>query len=687
MPTPGHTAQPVPPKDVLDAVFELSAALQKHGMYPSGHPALERLSAAIHGRLVVLFEQRGDLAIGVGRQQLMLDGIATDAANPVLRRLAELLHDHQLGAVTFSKGVQPSELSDALRALSAPPQRGPLGLLPPDVRPAWPHVALHPLKFDNLAIAPEGESGGESSSPGFEGADLWLGLAQAALTLDAAADRTVASEPDAPARLAKAIDARVGSSAYEHAVAGYLRQITHVLRTSPEGGTEALRDRTSTLISALQPETLRQLVRTSRVASGSNDFVQSAVRGLRIDAVLEILKSTADVSGENISHGLVRMLTKLAAHARGRAPSVREAAQEQLREQVTRLLADWKLADPNPESYGRLLQQLATTGQETIAPAATSHGVEGPLRVVQMALELGEFGPLALKAVDLHLANGGIADLVALLEQPPPGAESALVQLRAQLIRPDALRRLLEADPVDIEALDALMPTMSALDCKPLLDSLASSENRVTRRRLLDRLADAPQDLSPLILSMLSDPRWHVRRNLFVLLDRRRPLPDGFSPRPWMVDSDWRVRTEALRLALTMPDERREAIVASLKDAHPRVISLGLAALVEEPEGTYAPQVAALVSKSELPDDVRTSALRHLCRGASPAALRTLIGLVDGGRSFIGRQKLAPPTPISLLALGILARQYAGRNEVEPLLNAARRSASPDVRAAVKAAP
>ena len=89
-------------------------------------------------------------------------------------------------------------------------------------------------------------------------------------------------------------------------------------------------------------------------------FVLNATNGMAVDAVIEILKAAADASGQTISHGLIRMLSKLAAHAEFGHEQARPFADDALRDQVSSLLADWNLADPNPDAYGRMLQHLAT---------------------------------------------------------------------------------------------------------------------------------------------------------------------------------------------------------------------------------------------------------------------------------------------------------------------------------------
>ena len=236
-----------------------------------------------------------------------------------------------------------------------------------EARPTWPHVRLHPLTFDNLALVAPPEGADSAHPDQSHSAELWLGLAQAALAGDARPSDRGAIEHD-PEAIARAIDARDGAEAYDQVVTGYLLQIAQTLRTASGAEADALRARTSGLIAALQPGTLRRLLRTSRGGSGRHTFVRDAVQGLRGDAVLEVLKATADVNGETISHGLLRMLTKLAAQAERGAQANRAVAEDALRGQVTSLLADWQLADPNPESYSRLLQLLATSPQDGAEP-------------------------------------------------------------------------------------------------------------------------------------------------------------------------------------------------------------------------------------------------------------------------------------------------------------------------------
>ncbi len=366
-------AAPAPERPTLSREFseflvDLSVALHKHAMYPTSHPSLEPAAGAVVRRANRLLQDRERIALGVARNQLIIEGIATDPRQPVLRRLAEGLHRHHLGAMSLSRGVQPSEIGGALRALSVDSDReGPLGLLPADQLPVWPHVRLHPLTFDRLALiadAPLAAGGGGSGGHvGSRGAELWMGLATAAMAGDASAT-PAAPTPTEPAVVARAIDEHQGVEAYDQVIVGYLLQIARELNETSAGDAGVLRRRTGRLIATLKPETLRRLVEMGGDNAQRRAFVLDAAQGMAVDAVLEILKAAADASGQTISHGLVRMLSKLAAHAELGHEQARPLADVALREQVGRLLDGWQLADPNPEAYGHLLQHVATMGPE-----------------------------------------------------------------------------------------------------------------------------------------------------------------------------------------------------------------------------------------------------------------------------------------------------------------------------------
>ena len=672
-----------PPRDFTEFLIELSVALHRHAMYPEGHPSLGPAAEAVTRHAERLMGERALIAFGVARHQLIIEGMATDGQQPVLRRLAEGLHRHHLGAVSLMRGLQPAEVGVALRALSGEPDRdGPLPLTGGQL-PGCDHVRLHPLTFDGLTIV------GDESQDGSEGSashisELWIGLARAALAGEADGDASGERRaPAEPTRVADAIDRHHGAEAYDQVVVGYLLQIASELKTATGTEAQALRSRSARLISALKPDTLRRLVEMGGDASRRNAFVHDAAEGMAVEAVVDLVKAAADAGGQTISHGLVRMLTKLSAHAEAGHDTARPAADSALREQVQSLLSEWDLADPNPEDYRRMLEYLATSQVDPDGRSTAADDLKA-LRLVQMSLEVGTSGPLVDRAITTCLKEGGAQPLVALLEQAPPEGSEAADRVRARLTQPLAIGTIASREPLDEASLDYLMPSLSHDGYGTLLDVLASSASRVTRRKLLDRLAATALDVVPLVASRLEDDRWYVQRNMLLLLGRMGRVPEGFLLTRWTAHADARLRTEALRLQMSLRGQRELALKAAFSDADPRVVRVGIGAVQQGCPPRVLPFLAGLAHVEQVPEDLRVLAVQALANTRDQAALDALIGLVDGGRNLFGRQKLAPKSAVVLAALRGLAGAWGKHTKAAALLGLAAVSTDDDLRDAVR---
>jgi hypothetical protein len=670
-------------RDLSDFLIELSIAVQKHAMYPGGHPSLSTAVAALTHRAERLLENRGALVFGVARRQLVIDGVATDPDQPVLRRLAEGLHRHHLGAISLSRGLQPDELQQALRALAAEVERdGPLGLAPAGRLLEWPHVSLHPLRFDRLelvGVAPA-EAGADKDAAG-RAAELWIGLARAAMATSSAAT------PAEPSDVARAIEEHEDATAYDQVIVGYLLQIARELQTAAGAELAMLRDRTARLIAALRPETLRRLIEMGGDRAQRREFVLNATSGMAVDAVIDILKAAAEASGQTISHSLARMLSKLAAHAELGPTHVRPLADGALREQVSRLLAGWDLHDPNPDAYRQTLQRIAQSASfakdnDRVAAFEDDHDA---LRLVQMSLEVGEGGPLVERAMDGVIRDGRFGAVLKLLAEAPPQSDAAAARLRARLAAPASIAALMQQEPFDVDALEHMLPSISLEGYEILLTALATSDSRATRRRLLDRLPHTGLDVAPLIVARLSDKRWYVVRNMLVLLQRLPQRPAGFSPAPWVGHPDVRVRYEALLLQLTVPSEQELALRAALEDSDLRTVRTGLLAAVQLdcPRSAF-PAVARIAVNPKMTEETRVLAIRALGRCTDPGARDTLLQIVDGGRTLLGRPKLAAPTPMCIAALKALAGKWTDHPPSASMLAIAAASPDPEVRQAVR---
>jgi hypothetical protein len=332
-----------------------------------------------------------------------------------------------------------------------------------------------------------------------------------------------------------------------------------------------------------------------------------------------------------------------------------------------------------------VLQHLATSAPATPATGALDRaGEQDPLRLVQMSLEVGQAGPLVDRALARAAHEGRFDAVLRLLASPP--AESGVIadQLRARLAAPAAVAVLAAREPLDSDALDQLFPQISLDGYAALLDALEASPIRSTRRKLLDRLGRTVLDVGPLIAARLDDERWYVVRNMLVLLQRLKHPPPGFSPAPWTQHMDARVRLEAIQLQLTMPAENAQAVEAAIQDPDPRIMRLGLAAIQRKCPGPLTPPVAGIAVDGRMVEELRILAIRALGRSGDQTARDTLLHLVDGGRTLLGRPRLAAPTPICVAAVRSLSVGWRRDSVAMQVLTLARSSSHAELREAAE---
>jgi hypothetical protein len=674
-PTPAR--EQVLSRELSQFLVDLSIALHRYGMYPEGHPALQPALNSLARRAELLFQDRAHIAVGVARDRLVIEGVATDARHPILRGLAERLHRHHLAVLEFGRGLTMEELALVIKAVAEDPDRGsgPLGA-DTSPREAWPHVRLYSLTLEGVEMVEGAQTGGRQTAVQF--AALWVGLARVALERSADSDR--GSLVTEPAVVARAIDEHQRVEAYDQVIVGYLLQIAEELRTA--GGAEAqeLRRRTSQLVSAMQPETLRRLLDMGGDAVQRQLFVSNAATGMAAGAVVDLVKAAAEASSETVSHGLVRLFTKLAAHADCGTESARPLADSALRDQVHSLLEDWNLADPNPTDYNAMLQQMSKAAP--VAPHAVRNDalLFDPLRVVHMALELDEDGPGLWRAMDALVEAGKVPELIGVLGQVP---DSPLAQrIWAHMSTPAFVQGLLDRGTHD-QGLDNLLSYMPTRALVPLIDLLIESPDRHVRRTAFDRLRRVGQAAIPLAVERLNDARWYVVRNLLSLIAQIDPLPTEFDPSPWLDHADTRVRREAIRAAMRVDRLRPRAMAMALADEDPTISALGVNAAVESCPPEVVPRLMALAGQENLNDELRASAVKALIRQApTPAVLELLLGITGGDATFSLWRALPPTSQTLLTALTGLARHWPQERRAASVLRRAVKSAEPAVRAA-----
>ncbi|HEU4882710.1 MAG TPA: hypothetical protein VFT45_10705 [Longimicrobium sp.] len=651
-------------RGLANFLVELAIALQNHGVYPPGHPFLARSAEGVVQRLDALLQDRESISFGVAHGRLVIGGVATSAANPVLSGLAERLHRQRIGAVTLRRGLDVDEASTLLWQLARDPAPG----APPAA--AGPHAQLHPVSYAQLELTGHEPADGEDPADG-RAAELWVGLARAALALGEEDDGT-----PAPDEVARAIEQHARAAAYDQVIVAYLLQLAEELRADGRGAPD-VRRRLAQTVRRLSPAALSRLMEMGGDAAQRRRFLLDAGRGFAADAVVRLVEVAAEAEGQTLSRSLVRLLEKLAALAENTAAPASAAAQGALREQVERLVGGWALADPNPRAYTAVLDGMSRTLPKGSAGAAAS--APEPERILETALEVDAAGPAVWDAVQALEDAGRLHRVAERLVGAPGGARLAPA-LWAHLCRPDGVRALLRTAAEAPAALDAVLARMGAAAVGPLLDEMADSGSRAVRRAALGRVVALGPAALDEVGRRMDDPRWFVVRNLLAIVSGMGQAPEGFSAAPFLRHADARVRREAFRAAFRTGADRTRTLGLALTDADAQVQRLGLAECGDTCPAAVVPLVCRRIEDPLSEPEVAALAVRVLGDSRDPLALAALVRLASAGTTLLGRVRLAPATPLALAALQALARGWAGHPAAVPVLRAARRSSDPQVR-------
>jgi hypothetical protein len=668
-------------KELSDFLIEFSIGLHKNAIYPAGHPLLENTTADLSARLAALFREREALSLGVARHQLIIEGVATDEKNPVLRELANRLHKHHLGAVKFSIGISEDELTDMLSTVSVDAGRlpRPLGLEGPEVLTQWPHIRLFPLTFAQLQLLEEdpnadGEDDG-SKANGSRSAALWVGLARAALV--AQMDKLDTDDPAGvdPSVVAQAIEEHKRDAAYDQVVVGYLLQIAEELKHKTGRDAAALQRRISQLISQLSPATLERLVQMGGNRRQQQKFVLDAAQGMALDAVVELVRAASETSGQNVSHSMVRMLSKLAAHAETGPSSTRSQADGALRDQVKQLMEGWQLDDPNPDGYRLALEKMASA--DPVARVVQHSFPIEPERLLAMGLEIETLGDQVWRSADAMALRPDLAPLLNLVDNAPS------MWMRDTLWRhvatPQRLRLQLALDPLPVQTLERLVRRMGVAATDAVIDALEEATDDRRQAAMIALLERIGAPAASNILERLPGLHWALVRPLLAALGRHPDWESGYRATQWMDHPDAAIRREALRQLLRSTETRDSAIVRALADADEANVRLGLGAAM-----TNCPRDAALVLRTRadealLSADLRALGVRALSSNKNPDTPVWLAGRVVKMGKLIKREALVGRSPEMLAALEGLAIHWREHPAARTALALAASSGDPEI--------
>lgn len=712
---------------VRPVLVRMGVALTRRRSYGSTHPMVVQAELALDAALQQGLAAGATLALGVAHRQLLVDGEPLEDGGLIAEDLAERLHRRGVGALTIQRGVTLEGVQTLLGWLA---QRDDADLPLPRI----PAVTVGRVAYDRLALTDEAAIQAEIE-------DVWRALASAALeeadelrTAQGAAghgaegghggtggdgDGTVAtSEP--PESVADAIRARAGQRGYVERLGGVLGSLATRVAKAPPGVRDVIGGWLQQVIARLDASTIVTIVTSAGDQRAQRALVGSVVDVLPLSAVVEWLDVASRANRQELSHHLLRLLSKLATHA-GR-PAGRGWSPDAFRTAARDLVVDWELGDPNPGEHAALLDHIARLNFPTV-PLAPTHGDSGEwramteaeltgnvgeaMRLVQMACELGVAGADALACVDTLMAAGRSRELLACLTHA--AASEGARQLRARVLSPSGLNAALKCEPFDAEAARQLLAATDSALAPALLEALEAATSRTARRLIYDRLRSEGSVLLPLLHQQLAaNPPWYFARNLLALWRDIATPTDGAanaSPAPesalgaghadalrtiagYQGHVQEQVRLEALRVLALEPLACDAAISRALRDESARVVSTAIDAIITRlgaaPQTTLSREVArdvafrlmALVDDPQSEESTRARAVRALATTPVPTVRGWLLQLVSHRSRLLGRIRLAPSRPTTEAALDLLAEQYAQEDDVQRVLSLAGRASA-----------
>lgn len=498
---------------------------------------------------------------------------------------------------------------------------------------------------------------------------------------DAGAEAELEELEDAsPGEIAQAIESFSSQAAYNEAISNQLLQIADELVGKDEAADPELRGRFQEVLESLSGASLAQVVIDGGPDKG-RQLLQRTTEALPVDAVLQMVERAAEETDLRASEWMLRLIRSLADHAQFGGTSLAGEAEGEFRDQVKQLFDGWNPGEWSPEPYQEALHGM--TRRQGLTPGGTDVPSVTPVRVLQMGLEVDASGPSVHRAVQKLNESGEIDQLVTLLEDAPADRELA-EELWDYVQTEDVVRRVLESDPPNFDALERLVDRMGMAAAEPMLDVLSESESRTTRRRLFSQLASLGPPLVPRLEERLADDRWFVKRNMLSLMVEVGATPEGFDAERYTRHPHAAVRREAYRLLLREPEGQQEAIRAVLEEDDPRLISLGIAAAESVSPGPKAlARIRGHVADPDLPDDLRRSGVRCLESAGDDASRDVLVDLCLVRRFLtFWKRSLAEKSPVVLGAVQALASGWEEDPEARRVVEKAAASEDPDFRAA-----
>ena len=667
---------------------KMQVALNRRRTYGATHPMVVKTEEEALAALDTVLTTRSSFTIGVAKLELMLNGQPITGAAGTTRELASRLHRRGVGALTFHAGIDLPRLQQMLEWLAHDPSRESEQDETPDQPPNISGIIIGRLAYDALMLGDADKVADASITA------LWQALAQIAAdgtgreygfgthrSTDGAGgsgggdggfDSTGREESDV-SDIALSLQQLVSQPEFARRTAVALMNLAAQGAQAPPELRARIGERLHSVISKLGDSSFAPIIRGLGQRAEQQEFMLQVVDVLPVLAVSNWLQVAARATEQELSHHLLRLMTKLSQHAVNKRQGVTDST---FRNAAKELVDGWVLSDPNPDEHIRLLDRIALVHDGAVRSmrqgvAEDEAGLTEATRVVQMALEIDVVGDDALAAATAVIKGGHLPLLLTWLDEAGTTASSRL--FRARIMAPEAVRKLLQENPVDEPAARALLSTMDISMADTLLEALEGAESRQARELILECLRGFGEPLRLTLIGRLDGASWFFARNLLGLLRDlivgQKGNNDLGAMLKFLDHENPMVRVEAVRMLLAVDAVRDAAIRRGLQDPDERVASTVLDFvdhLLNAPTDRHRKSMSIgatghlvkFVDNTQHPIALKVIAIRAAAASGAPSVRDWLLRRILTKSTFLRRAVLAKPTLLNATALNALLRHF-----------------------------
>ena len=674
---------------LLAFLTRLQVALNRRRTYGATHPMVVSTEEEALALLDRVLATRSTFTVGVAKHELLLIGQSIPGASGTMRELAARLHRRGVGALTFHAGVTLSNLQLMLEWLAHEAARDEAPTETPVQPPQITGIIIGRLAYDALMLGDADRMVDASITA------LWQALAQiasdgtgreygfgtarsfdagAAAGDDQSASDVLEREEEHVSEIAQSLQQLVSQPEFARRTAVALMNLAAQGAQAPPELRARIGQRLHGVISRLGDSSFAPIIRGLGQRAEQQEFMLQVVDVLPVLAVSNWLQVAARATEQELSHHLIRLMTKLSQHAANKKQVLSDTT---FRDAAKDLVEGWVLSDPNPEEHVRLLDRIALVHEGTVQAmsrdvSADDSGLTEAARVVQMALEIDVVGDDAIAAATAVVESGKLPHLLSWLDEA--GATDSARLLRDHIMAPEAVRKLLQQNPVNAPAARALLNTLDISMSDTLLEALSAAESREARDLILERLRSFGEPLRTTLIGRLDGATWFFARNLLGLLRDlivgQKGNSDVGAMLKFLDHENPMVRVEAVRMLLDLDAVRDAAIRRGLQDPDERVANAVLTFvdhLVHAPSDGRRKSLSVgatghlvkFVDAGTHPIALQVIAIRSAAASGSPTVRDWLLSRIITKSTFLRRPILAKPSLVNATALSALQRHYA----------------------------